>query len=180
MPDLLWIAHLSRTFSIVHSRGVRSMLWMKTHEIVLPDNRKKITLERQSLFGPRQRIKYIEATIQSASQESKTDVVTVTRRRIGWRFRIQYPLITTYYKKNAKGQWKPIGTSLPSWTDFFLLTMFNFLPFTRPFLTIMWSSRLICLSIPLESLPQEGTLISYCSVYLYLLFFLAKIAWCLN
>ena len=90
------------------------MFWIKKHEVVLQDNRKKVILERPSFFGSRQRVKYIETTIQAASRTSQTNVVSVTRRRIGWRFRIRYPLITTYYKKNSKGQWNLIGTSLPS------------------------------------------------------------------
>ncbi len=90
------------------------MFWMKKQEIELEDNSKKIVLERITILGKRQRLKFIETRPPSLTRSPETNVMSITRRRKGWRFRITYPIITIYYKKNSKGEWSQIGTALPT------------------------------------------------------------------
>ncbi|WP_447971286.1 hypothetical protein [Nitrospira sp. M1] len=89
------------------------MFWIKKVEVTLENNMKKIVLERPSFLGPRRRIKFIESTLPTMICSAETNVISITHRRRGWRFRIRYPLQTTYYKKNPKGKWIQIGTVYP-------------------------------------------------------------------
>ena len=89
------------------------MFWMKKQEIALEDTSKKIVLERVTLFGNRRRIKFIENTLPSTSHSIGGNVISVTCRRRGWRFRFTNPIQTIYYKYTEKGQWVQIGSVLP-------------------------------------------------------------------
>ncbi|GJL66580.1 MAG: hypothetical protein NPIRA05_15510 [Nitrospirales bacterium] len=89
------------------------MFWIKKVDVKLKDERRKVVLERSSLFGPRRRIKFIETTLPSMIRLADTNVISVTHRRRGWRFRLKYPLQTTYYKRNPKGKWIQIGKVYP-------------------------------------------------------------------
>ena len=88
------------------------MFWIKKAEIALKDNAKKIVLERVSLFGRRQQVKFIETALPH-NHSSQDNIISITQRRRGWRFRYKYPLRTTYYKKNENGRWVQIGTVFP-------------------------------------------------------------------
>lgn len=89
------------------------MFWIKTVEVKLENEMKKIVLERPSLFGPRRRVKFIETTLPAMIRSADTNVICVTHRRRGWRFRLKYPLQTTYYKRNPMGKWIQIGKVYP-------------------------------------------------------------------
>ena len=89
------------------------MIWLKKQETVLKDNSKKFVLERTGLLGGHRRIKFIERPFPPQVPSIGTNVISITRRRRGWRFRMTYPIITLYYKRSAKGEWVQIGSVFP-------------------------------------------------------------------
>ena len=89
------------------------MIWLKKQETVLEDNSKKFVLERTGVFGGQRRIKFIERPFPPKANSTATNVISITRRRHGWRFRMTYPIITLYYKRNTKGAWVQIGSVFP-------------------------------------------------------------------
>ncbi len=89
------------------------MIWLKKQEIELEDKSKKFVLERTGLFGSQRRIKFIERPFPPQAHSIGTNVISITRRRRGWRFRMTYPIITLYYKRNAKSEWVQIGSVFP-------------------------------------------------------------------
>ena len=86
------------------------MLWIQKGEVSLDHHRKKIVLERFSFWGHRRRLKFIEMSQPFVDPSIEDDIISVTQRRVGWRFRYKHPLKKTFYRKNAGGDWIPIGS----------------------------------------------------------------------
>lgn len=69
------------------------------------DNEKKIVLERKFPFGRLHIRKYIERDLPSLNGQPTGTIVCLTRKRMFWRFRLKYPLQSTYFTLSEKRRW---------------------------------------------------------------------------
>lgn len=88
------------------------MFWRRKKEIDVGIDEKKVILERFTVLGKLQRLKFIETAFPPQNGVSGDRIVSVTRPRFLWRFRIRHPLKMTCYRRNKTGEWEKVGSSI--------------------------------------------------------------------
>ena len=86
------------------------MIWSKSESEISPQCR-KVTLERKTLWGKRQRKSYFEQALPPIEEQRPGSVCRVTRRRTFWRFRFWHPLESRFFVVSSQGKWVQVARS---------------------------------------------------------------------